>query len=235
MNQVIALAFFMTISIGSFGAETQSLFNGTDLTGWTQATGSASYEVEPGLNGAPASILGKTIQNDSVNSFLVTEDTYSDFILEYEFKVDSNLNSGVQFRSFINSNNRVQGYQSEIDPSSRAWSGGLFEEQGRGWLNDLSNNAAARSAFVANEWNHIKIRAEGTHIQTWINGVQAVDYVEKNPAIPTEGFIGLQVHTEPQADLEVRWRNLNLIQIPEPSSLVLLSLGGLLITRRRRG
>ena len=72
------------------------------------------------------------------NSFMATEQTYGDFILEFEVKCHPDLNSGVQFRSESKpdyNNGRVHGYQCEIDPSDRAWSGGLYDEARRvGWL-----------------------------------------------------------------------------------------------------
>ena len=181
------------------------LFDGKSLDGWTQRGGKANYKVTDGV------ILGSSIPNTS-NSFLCTEKDYGDFILEYEFKVDPTLNSGVQIRS--NSlpdykNGRVHGYQVEIDPSGRAWSGGIYDESRRGWLNNLKENEPARKAFKQNEWNHYRIIAKGDSIKTWINGVPAADLTDDMTA---EGFIGLQVHgvggrTEP---IQVRWRNIRL-------------------------
>ena len=68
------------------------LFNGKDLVGWTQKGGEAKYAIEGGT------IVGTSVMNTG-NSFLCTEKLYGDFILEYEFKVDPRLNSGVQIRS----------------------------------------------------------------------------------------------------------------------------------------
>ena len=84
------------------------------------------------------------------NTFLATNEVYDDFILEFEFKVDDGLNSGVQFRS--NSlpefhEGRVHGYQFEIDPSERAWTGGVYDEARRGWLYPLNYNPEGQKAF----------------------------------------------------------------------------------------
>jgi hypothetical protein len=43
-------------------------------------------------------IVGTTVA-DTPNSFLCTEQTYSDFIFEVELLVEGNMNSGIQFRS----------------------------------------------------------------------------------------------------------------------------------------
>jgi len=181
------------------------LFDGKTLDGWFQRGGKAKYAAENGV------LVGSSVPNTS-NSFLCTKKTYGDFVLEYEFKVDPSLNSGVQIRS--NSlkeyrNFRVHGYQVEIDPSKRAWTAGIYEEGRRGWLNNLVGNDPARKAFKQNEWNKVRVEAVGDSIKTWLNGVPAADLVD---SMTLTGFIGLQVHgvgkrTEP---LQVRWRNLRI-------------------------
>lgn len=42
---------------------------------------------------------------------------------------------------------RVHGYQFEIDPSKRAWSGGIYDEARRNWIYSLNWNPSARTAF----------------------------------------------------------------------------------------
>lgn len=180
-----------------------SLFDGKTLNGWVQRGGEAIYFVED------ESIVGLS-QLNTPNSFLCTEKNYSDFILELEVKVDSTLNSGIQIRS--NSlpeykDGRVHGYQVEVDPSKRAWSGGIYDEGRRGWLNDLKENEPARKAFKNGEWNHYRISAIGDSIKTWVNGVPAAALEDSMTAT---GFIGLQVHGSKHDSLEVRWRNIRI-------------------------
>lgn len=189
------------------------LFDGKTLSGWVQRGGKAKYSAEDGA------IVGTSVPNTS-NSFLCTEKTFGDFILELEFKVDPGLNSGVQIRSESRKEYRngvVHGYQVEIDPSSRAWSGGIYDESRRGWLNDLKTNEPARKAFKRNEWNQFRIECRGDSIKTWLNGVPAADL--KDSKTP-RGFIGLQVHgvggrTEP---LRIRWRNIRIKELDEPAA-----------------
>lgn len=202
-------------------AEPVALFNGKDLTGWVQRGGKASYRVEG------AEIVGSSVPK-TPNSFLCTARAYTNFVLELEFKVATNLNSGVQIRSEVLDApktiiagdttiqmpaGRVFGYQVEIDPSDRAWTGGIYDESRRGWLADLKNNEAARKAFKQGEWNKFRIEAKGPSMKTWLNGVPAADLQD---GVTPAGFIALQVHgvgdkTEP---LSVRWRNLVLTELP---------------------
>lgn len=200
-----------------------NLFNGRNLDGWEQHSGTAKYRVEDGA------IVGTTVLKTG-NSFLCTKKTYGDFILEFEFKVAPNMNSGVQFRSEfyaqetekeINGKkrkfpaDRVFGYQYEIDPSPRAYTGGVYDEARRGWLADLKENAAAQKAFKQGEWNKARIECRGEHIQTFINGVKAVDLKD---GMTTRGIIALQVHgigdgkKNPPGE-EIRWRNIRLKEL----------------------
>ncbi|WP_396603283.1 DUF1080 domain-containing protein [Algibacter sp. R77976] len=184
-----------------------NLIDGETLNGWHQKGGKATYTVRD------KSIVGTTV-HDTPNSFLTTDKMYNDFILELDFKVDSTMNSGIQIRS--NSfphyrDGRVHGYQVEIDPSKRAWSGGIYDEARRGWLNPLTDNPEAQKAFKQNDWNHYRIEAIGDTLKTWVNGTPAAHLVDEKTA---SGFICLQVHSihdDKQDGTEIIWKNIKII------------------------
>ncbi|MGI9531659.1 3-keto-disaccharide hydrolase [Lutimonas sp.] len=185
-----------------------SLFDNSTLEGWSVIGGKASYE---NLNG---NIVGTSTMN-TPNTFLKSDQKYSDFILEFEYKVDPKLNSGVQIRSNTIPSYRdgvFHGYQIEIDPSDRAWSAGIYDEQRRGWLNTLANNPEAQKAFKQNDWNKYRIEAIGDTLKTWINGVPAAYLIDDMTA---EGHIGLQVHDigndEEKNGTQVIWKNIKII------------------------
>ncbi len=182
----------------------ESLFDGKTLDGFIKRGGEARYRVE---NGA---IVGTTVKG-TPNTFLCTERLFGDFVLELDFNVDPRLNSGVQVRSESHQayqDGRVHGYQVEIDPAERAWTGGIYDEARRKWLNDLEENEAARNAFKQNEWNHFRIEAIGSSIKTWLNGVPAADLTDFMTPV---GFIALQVHgTKSDEPLEIRWRDIRI-------------------------
>lgn len=207
------------LSLPAFAAEENfvSLFNGKDLSGWEQHSGKAEYRVEDGA------IVGKTVANTG-NSFLCTKEAYGDFVLEFEFKVAPGMNSGVQFRSeFFDKEteltvdgkvkkipaDRVHGYQYEIDPSERSYTGGVYDEARRGWLFDLKENEAARKAFKQGDWNAARIECKGPRIQTFINGVKAADFSD---SMTLKGIIGLQVHGigKKAPGEEVSWRKIRI-------------------------
>jgi hypothetical protein len=144
---------------------------------------------------------------------MATEQSYGDFILEFEVKCDPALNSGVQFRSLSTPDyrdGRVHGYQCEIDPSDRAWSGGIYDEARKGWLVTLTDNAAGRAAYSKDDWNHYRIEALGDNIRIWLNGVNTANLYDKETAA---GFIAFQVHQISDKALEgkqIRWRNIRI-------------------------
>lgn len=192
--------------LGACASPSQSLMpRDQSLDGWVKRGGRAEYEIRDGA------IVG-TSKAGEPNTFLCTVEEFSDFELTLEFKVAPELNSGVQIRSAVRTENqreRVYGYQVEIDPSERAWTGGIYEEGARGWLNDLKQNEAGRRAFIPGAWNQMRVLAVGDRIQTWINGVPCADLRDSTAA---RGFIGLQVHDvgKRQDPLEVAWRNIRI-------------------------
>jgi hypothetical protein len=212
------MSIFMCVSVLSLAfsscmkqPEWENLFNGEDLSGWIQTGGDAVFEV------VDNTIVGTSVSN-TPNSFLCTVENYGDFILEYDFKVDPSLNSGVQIRSLSlpgYMDGRVHGYQVEIDPSERAWSAGIFDEARRGWLYPLegSEHENARRAFRNNEWNNVRVEAIGDHIKTWLNGVPVTNLYDDETS---QGFIALQVHSirdSAQEGTRVHWRNIRIVTL----------------------
>lgn len=204
------------------------LFDGKSLDGWVKRGGEAPYVVEDGC------IIGSATPG-TPNTFLCTDRDYADFILEFEYKVDPSLNSGVQIRSqcfptetvvkwedtVINvPANRVHGYQIEIDPDpqkNRWWSSGVFEEACRKWLypgicggDPKEFTAQGRRLFKQGDWNHVRVEAVGDSFKTMLNGEVRAEFHDSRIA---SGFIGLQVHGIPNEKLKgakVCWRNLRI-------------------------
>ncbi len=208
---ITSILLFSLLSAEMFSQSTKNdwtpLFNGKDLKGWKQLNGTAPYSIANG------EIIGVTKTNTE-NSFLCTEKNYGDFILEFDVLLDPSINSGVQFRSNSIKNfkdGKVHGYQFELDPSDRAFTGGIYDEGRNGWIYPLSLNPKAQKAFRNGVWNSCRIEAIGNTIKTWVNGVQCAYLVDD---VTASGFIALQVHSigsdEKQAGKEIRWKNIKI-------------------------
>ena len=191
--KVTCFALLVLFSFSALG-QTENwkpLFNGKDLSGWKAVAGKATFEVKDGT------IEGTAVYGTG-NTFLVTEEEYTDFILEVDLMISHiSSNSGVMARgqfdpSARNGQGLVFGYQIEADPSPRAWSGGIYDEARRGWFFPLDLNPAAKSAFKLGEWNRYRIEAIGNTLKTWVNGQEVAYFVDD---LDARGFIGLQVHS----------------------------------------
>jgi hypothetical protein len=181
----ILLAVLVLLSGSLSAQEWTPLCNGKNLKGWKRLNGTAEFKVKDGV------ITGISKTN-TPNTFLVTERNFGDFILEFDYKIDDGLNSGVQFRSQSVKkyhNGKVFGYQFEIDGQ---WSGGVYDEERRGWLYHLSANPTAINSAKSGEWNRARIEACGNSIRTWINGIACSNFWDD---MTKEGFIALQVHS----------------------------------------
>lgn len=225
----ILIAMLVAVATSAQEPQWQNLFNGKNLKGWTKLNGTAEYKIQDNA------IVGVS-KMGTPNTFLATDKMYDNFILEFEFKIDEGLNSGVQFRSNSLKNyrdGRVHGYQFEIDPSERAWTGGIYDEARRGWLYPLTYNTMkavvvksddsgeclypptynplAQKAFKKNEWNKGRIEAIGNSIRTWVNGIPCADLIDD---MTKSGFIALQVHQigNPKDEGKtVSWRNIRIL------------------------
>ncbi len=197
------LATLLLIGLQNAGAqEWENLFNGKNLKGWKQVTGTAQYKAQDG-------VLVGTATASKVNSFLATTKNYGDFILEFDFLTEG-INSGVQIRSHKDKERGlVYGYQFEIDPSPRAWSGGLYDEARRLWLYRMTENEPAKKAYREG-WNSARIEAVGNSIRTWVNGIPCTNLLDD---ADKDGFIALQVHVVDKAHegARIMWKNIRII------------------------
>lgn len=172
-------------------------FNERDLTNWTGDT--SLWSVENG------EIVGLTQDGLQKNEFLVSDLVVDNFRLTLEVKLLPNSeNSGVQFRSELQSDGALKGYQADV---GQGWWGKLYHEHGRALLWDQPGDEHVKLG----EWNTYEILAVDHHIQTAINGNLCVDL--KDPEGELSGVIAFQLHSG--GPMEVRFRNLKLEANPE--------------------
>ena len=219
--RILSLALAAMIGLSAYAKKSEdgfvSIFDGKSLEGWTQRNGTATYEVKD------ETILGTT-KAGSPNSFLCSNKLYGDFELLFEVKVHNSLNSGVQIRSNCkkltekekkrgDKYGRVNGPQVEIESSGAkgAESGYLYGEAAGGWMTPADKRKPHKH-FKDGEWNKYRVLAEGAGIQTWINGQQISDLVDKEKLkTHPKGFIGLQVHgVGNRGPFDVAWRNIKI-------------------------
>ncbi|QVY66106.1 DUF1080 domain-containing protein [Polaribacter sp. Q13] len=209
-KSILSLLVFSALTLTVNAQKTIDLFNGKNLNGWKALNGFAKYEVEDNA------IVG-TSTKGSPSTYLSTEKEYTNFILEYDIKIDATLNGGVQIRSHFDpskGNNSVYGLQVEAETSPRGWSGGIFDQSRNGWRYTTEYNPEVKTAWDVKGWNTVKVIASGHRIATWVNGVNIANLIEENVE---KGFVALQVHAAGGNKIgkKTRWKNIKITEISD--------------------
>ena len=173
-----------------------SIFNGKDLTGW-EVYGQEKWYVE---NGNLVCESGA----EKKYGYLATRAYYDDFDFTVDFKQESNGNSGVFIRSFVEPGAVVNGWQVEVAPLGQG-TGGIYESYGRGWL--IKIPAEKEMYLKENEWNTLRIRVVGNRVETWLNAMEMVDFTDDKIG-KGHGRIALQIHDG--GGIKVLWKNFKL-------------------------
>jgi hypothetical protein len=180
------------------------LFDGKTLTGWEG--NQKVFRIED------KAIVGGTLKaNVPHNEYLCTMKTYRNFELRLKFKLlGENVNGGVQFRSErVPKSNEMIGYQADM--GQHYW-GCLYDERRHKLLTGPTREEQQK-LIHPNDWNDYVIRAEGRHVQLWLNGKKTVDYTEPDTSIPQEGVFGLQIHQGGPS--EAWYKDIVIRELPE--------------------
>jgi hypothetical protein len=166
------------------GEDWMPLFNGKDLTGWTNI-GKEKWVVENGT------LHGVAVTQEY--GYLQTEKSYRDFHLSMRFKCEGDGNSGVFYHVWFQPGTATvtRGPQFEIDCVLGKHTGGVYEQK-RGWIvwPSPENEGVVRQE----EWNEYLLKVEGNHYISRLNGVVMVDYTDPKPE-SEDGPIALQLHS----------------------------------------
>ncbi len=195
MLKLLSLFAITGLLISATPTKKITLFNGKDLTGW-KIYGTEKWYVDGGE-------LVCESGPDKQYGYLGTETQYKNFDLSLQFKQEANGNSGVFFRSSIEGT-KISGWQVEVAPKDHD-TGGIYESYGRGWLEQIPPE---KETFLkVGEWNTLRIRVEGDHVQTFLNKHPMVDMHDAKIGA-ANGSIALQIHDG--GGIKVRWRKLVL-------------------------
>jgi hypothetical protein len=177
----------------------ESLFNGTDLTGW-EVYGTELWYVE---NGELVCESGP----DKEYGYLGTRKYYNDFDLTVDFKQSANGNSGIFIRSYIRKGVEIAGWQVEVAPPGND-TGGIYESYGRGWIAQIPDEK--ENILKMGEWNTMRIKLVGDNVTTWLNG-QVMTELTDSKIGQGKGRIMLQIHSG--GGIKVSWKNLQLTEL----------------------
>ncbi|WP_026475246.1 3-keto-disaccharide hydrolase [Alkaliflexus imshenetskii] len=199
--QLLLILLIFNVSVSAqHKREWSSLFNGRNLSGWNHLNGELLPQVQRGELIFPASTKSSTGK-------LLTNNEFSNFILELELMVVENANGVISFQTQPDAN---QGYKLIINNAANNWNGSVYCEAGRGWLYTGELNPMAATAYKPGQWNHLRIERIGNNIRTWINNVPVAHVIDDNHVA---GFIALQVDNDDATEQnsgEVRFKNIRI-------------------------
>ncbi len=192
---LILSTILLISACGLIRAQTEDLFNGKDLTGWT-IYGTELWYVEDGL-------LVCESGPDEAYGYLGTNREFENFELTLEFKQGADGNSGVFFRSSIEGT-KIAGWQVEVAPPGHN-TGGIYESYGRGWI--IKPDPEKDKALKYEDWNTMKIRVVVDKVTTWLNGQEMITLTDDKIG-EGSGCIALQIHSG--GGIKIYWRNIKI-------------------------
>jgi len=188
----------------------EPLFNGKDLSGWKLNKADPKRE----LSTFEVTKAGELrVANGPGDLF--TEKQFADFVLQFECKTNGKaLNSGIFFRCIPNE--YQNGYEAQIQ--------NLYLNDDRTKPADFGTGAIYRRVPARkvmandNEWFTMTVIARGPHISTWVNGYQAVDWVDDRKADdnPRKGLRTAAGHLSIQGHdktTDILFRNLRAVEM----------------------
>jgi hypothetical protein len=165
----------------------QLLFDGTTLRGWRglgrDTAPTAHWTVDSGaIHKIPRGQVAVQADGQPLGGGdLMTDASYGDFELAWEWKVAPGANSGVtynvseQLSTSIQPRNAAKGFEYQIIDDDRHPDAQLLRHK-TGDLYDLLASNERKRVRPVGEWNQSRILSRGTHGEHWLNGEKVVEY-----------------------------------------------------------
>jgi hypothetical protein len=156
-------------------------------------------------------IAGRSTSDQTTFAYLTSANHYLDFELKLQFRLNNSGNSGVQYRSNVDSKGKMLGHQADIGFSQirqfagQNVTGDIFFQGnmvGTPFLATAQGTQREKinQTFRVNDWNDMTITCRGGHEVVVLNGVVTADWNSQGDGKP--GRIALQLG--PNTNIEFR-------------------------------
>ena len=171
----------------------QLLFDGSDLSGWTGlGTGAipeghwtvedgAIHKVESGQ--VPTAADGQPLEGGDI----MTEETYDDFELTWEWKVAEGANSGIKYNvseemSTSHEPERAAlGFEYQVLDDERHPDGEDADHRTGALYDMIPADSSKKTVRPPGQWNASRLVFQGNHGEHWLNGQKIVEYDLDSP------------------------------------------------------
>ena len=176
-----------TLTAAERAAGWRLLFDGRTLAGWRglgrDTVPTAHWTVEDGaIKKIPSGDVPHLPDGQpAVGGDLMTDGTYRDFELTWEWKVSPGGNSGVKYNvserlsTTRPPGNAALGFEYQVLDDDRHPDGKLPSHRA-GALYELVAPNGSKRLRPAGEWNEARLVFRGTHGEHWLNGAKVVEY-----------------------------------------------------------
>ena len=201
-----------TLTAAERAAGWHLLFDGHSFAGWRglgyDSVPTAHWTVE---NGTIKKIANKDVAKGAdgrraPGGDLMTDSTFGNFELEWDWKMTPAGNSGVKYNvseelsggkpsGSARPSHAAIGFEYQMIDDDRH-SDGKLPTHRSGALYDMLVPSADKHLAPVGEWNHSRIVFVGNHGEHWLNGVKVVEYDLGTPRIDS-AFAHSKFHTMP--------------------------------------
>lgn len=160
-----------------------SLFDGKTLNGWTQYGHDSIVSLWSVDNGTILCSSSGGGESKDTGGSLMTKDTYGNFELELEFKIDSMGNSGILYHVVYDTAYKhayESGPEYQIvddsyyihDPADKHQTAADY---------DMYAPGANKKLNPTGQWNSARLIYNNGHVEQWLNGEKVVEFEEGSP------------------------------------------------------
>jgi hypothetical protein len=179
-------ALLLLLASQPASAQWRELFDGRTLAGWRglgyDSVPSAHWKV---VDGAIMKVPGANVAKlpdgqPAAGGDLMTTEAFTDFELEFEWKVAPGANSGVKYNvseamSMKSANHAALGFEYQVLDDSLNDDNKIPSHRA-GSLYDMIPPGGDKALRPVGEWNRSRIVLRGNHGEHWLNGKRIVSY-----------------------------------------------------------
>jgi len=201
MKNIYSLIISLFLAGNIFGQEVgdkmETIFDGSNLSHWQVPDGNVWWSINGGS-------LWAESDKDQTGSILWTKKSYTDFVVQMDFKFGKGtIDSGIFLRGDDEKNPQIQIGESgslKRDMTASPYipkSGYPVEAEG------------IKELLKMDDWNTIKAKAVGNTYTAWLNGEEVMSYTLEEANL--EGPIGIQLH--PSREMTIQFKNILLAEL----------------------